>query len=166
MTWQIKTPILGATPITTRDAAENPANPVGTIVQAHDATYKSGEFIYLKGINSTIVGSVVTYHLSTFTTALATSVVGVSNPVAIAMSACVTGEFGWYQISGLALAGKANTLSLAVTLPLAAASGLMIAAATTNRLSGCVTAAVASASTLVITVPVMLSRPTTGGGEV
>jgi hypothetical protein len=139
--------------------------PLGYIIQATDPTWGTGEFIYLKGINSTIVGSVVTYHLSTFTTALATSVVGVSNPVAVAMSASVTNEFGWYQISGIAQMGKANTLSLAVTLPLAVASGLVIAAATTNRLSGCVTAAVASASTLVITVPCMISRPTTGGGE-
>lgn len=163
MAWNITTPLIGAQGITAHGTTQK--HPLGKIVQASDSTYGSGEFIYLKGVNSTIVGSVVTYHLSTFLTALATSVVGVSNPVAVAMSACVTGEYGWYQISGLAILGKANTLSLGVTLPLAAASGLVIAADTTNRLSGVVTAAIASASTLVVTVPCMIQRPTTGGGE-
>lgn len=163
MAYQLTTPLIGAQVIGTTSTTQK--HPLGQIVQAFDSTYGAGEFIYLKSINSTIVGSVVTYHLSTFLTALATSVVGVSNPIAVAMNASSTGEYNWYQIGGIAIMGKANTLSLAVTLPLAVASGLVIAADTTNRLSGCITAAIASASTLVITVPCMIQRPTTGGGE-
>ena len=125
MAFNIKTPLIGAQAIA--DNSTTQKHDLGTIVQAYDATYGVGEFIYLKGVASTIVGSVVTYNLSTFLSALSTSVVGVSNPVAIAMAATVASEFGWYQISGIALAGKANTLSCAVTISLACASGLMIA---------------------------------------
>lgn len=157
------TPLAGAQAIATNSTTQR--HPLGKIVQGYDATYEVGEFIYLKGVASTIVGSIVTFNLSTFLTALATSVVGVSNPIAVAMSACVASEFGWYQISGLAVCGKANTLSLAPTAPMAAASGLIIDAATTNRLGGAVVAAVASAKSDVTTVVAMLARPTTGGGE-
>ena len=57
---------------------------LGTIVQADDPTYGSGEFIYLKGLDSTVVGSWVTYNPDDFSTALlAANAIG---PVALAMS--------------------------------------------------------------------------------
>lgn len=75
--------------------------PLGTIVTAYDSTYGSGEFIYLKGLDSTVVGSFVTYNLDDGSTALlAANAIG---PVAIAMAATVTGKYGWYQISGKAV---------------------------------------------------------------
>lgn len=79
-------------------------HPLGTIVQGYDPDYGAGEFIYLKGVASTAVGSWVTYNADDFSTALlAANAIG---PVAVAMSACVANEFGWYQISGKAI-GKA-----------------------------------------------------------
>jgi hypothetical protein len=75
--------------------------PLGSIVQGIDETYGSGEFIYLKGAANTVVGSWVTYNADDFsTTLLAANAIG---PVAVAMSACLAGEFGWYQISGKAV---------------------------------------------------------------
>lgn len=80
------------------------AVPVGTIVRATDPTYGSGEFIYLKGVASTAVGSWVTYNLDDGSTALlAENAIG---PVAVAMGATVASTWGWYQISGKAV-GKA-----------------------------------------------------------
>lgn len=80
------------------------AVPVGTIVRATDPTYGSGEFIYLKGVASTAVGSWVTYNLDDGSTALlAANAIG---PVAVAMGATVASTWGWYQISGKAV-GKA-----------------------------------------------------------
>ena len=77
------------------------AVPVGTIVRATDPTYGAGEFIYLKGLDSTVRGSWVTYNLDDGSTALlAANAIG---PVAIAMAASVTGKWGWYQISGKAV---------------------------------------------------------------
>ena len=71
---------------------------LGYIIQAHDSTYLTGEFIYLKGVASTIVGSFVTYDMDAGTTALL--VAYAKDPVGLAMSICVAGSFGWYQISG------------------------------------------------------------------
>lgn len=79
---------------------------LGTIVRAKDPTYGAGEFIYLKGVASTAVGSWVTYNSDDNSTALlAANAIG---PVAIAMSANVASQYGWYQIAGKAV-GKALT---------------------------------------------------------
>lgn len=78
--------------------------PLGTIVVAQDPVYGAGEFIYLLGVASTAVGSWVTYNLDNGGTALlAANAIG---PVAVAMSANVASQYGWYQISGKAV-GKA-----------------------------------------------------------
>lgn len=79
--------------------------PLGTIVRAVDASYGEGEFIYLLGVGSTAVGSWVTYNADDWsTTLLAGNAIG---PVAIAMSANVANQYGWYQISGKGI-GKTN----------------------------------------------------------
>ena len=81
--------------------------PIGTVIRAKDATYGEGSFIYLPGVASTIVGSVVTYDLGNATTAGATTLVSGTSyvgPVAVAMSAnTATTSFGWYQIQGAAV---------------------------------------------------------------
>tara|TARA_R110000822_G_scaffold211673_1_gene347263 strand:- start:366 stop:857 length:492 start_codon:yes stop_codon:yes gene_type:complete len=79
---------------------------LGSIVQAWDSTYLTGEFIYLKGVASTVVGSFVTYNLKDCTTALL--VANAIGPVAVSMSINVASSYGWYQISGTAV-GKAKT---------------------------------------------------------
>ena len=74
---------------------------LGTRAICKDPTYGVGEFIYLKGVASTAVGEWVTYNADDFSTArLAANAKG---PVAVAMSACVANEFGWYQIHGKAV---------------------------------------------------------------
>lgn len=93
---------LGQPAITTVDDAAK--LPLGTIMRASDPTYGAGEFIYLKGVASTAVGSWVTYNLDDGSTALlAANAIG---PVAVAMAAVVANKYGWYQISGKAV-GKA-----------------------------------------------------------
>ena len=105
MAWTITSGRLGLPALQTNHATQGDTA-LGTIVQARDPDYGEGEFIYLKGVASTAVGSWVTYNTDDFTTTLlAANAIG---PVAIAMSACVANEFGWYQISGKAL-GKCLT---------------------------------------------------------
>jgi hypothetical protein len=94
--------------------------PLGTRVQAFDTAataYGIGEFIYLKGVASTVVGSVVTYAQDDSSTALL--VADAIAPIATAMSICVAGEFGWYQIFGKAvgkgLAGLADNANVYAT---------------------------------------------------
>lgn len=90
----------GLQPIATTDTVQN--HPLGKIIRATDPTYLSGEFIYLKGVASTAVGSWVTYNMDDgSTTLLAANAIG---PVAVAMSANVASQYGWYQIQGKAVA--------------------------------------------------------------
>lgn len=97
-TWNITTPLLGAQPIATKSTTQK--HPLGTIVQAVDATLGVGEFIYLKGVGSTAVGSWVGY-FPTGTTILATA--NGNYPLAISMTTnTTTASFAWYQISGTA----------------------------------------------------------------
>lgn len=80
----------------------------GTVVRAKDPTYGAGEFIYLKGAASTAVGSIVLYNPDDFTTSLLAA--NDTGPVAVAMSANVANQYGWYQIQGKAVV-KAGTVA-------------------------------------------------------
>jgi hypothetical protein len=78
---------------------------LGTIVQAYDPNYGLGTFIYLQGVASTVVGSLVVYDsvsggFPTFTTTLCPSTAGLGKSVAVAMSANVALQYGWYCIQG------------------------------------------------------------------
>lgn len=93
--------VTGGQPLT--DVSTTARHQLGTIVVAHDAdgTYGAGEFIYLKGVASTAIGSWATYNYDDWTTTLL--VANAIGPVSIAMSPSVTSTFGWYQISGKAV---------------------------------------------------------------
>lgn len=92
--------------------------PLGTRVQAQDPVYGVGEFVYLLGVASTAVGSWVTFNQDDgSTTLLAANAIG---PVAVAMSANVASQYGWYQIYGknpaaLVLAGFADNANVYAT---------------------------------------------------
>lgn len=157
MTFRTVSPgIAGHQPIA--ETSTTKLHPLGTIIQANDPTFGSAEFIYLKGVSSTVVGSIVNYDDS-YTTALNTTALDKARPLAIAMSANVANQYGWYQISGLAVATKANTVSFAKGAGLAAGSGLAIAVASGLIINGALVAVVASAKSDVTSVRVMINRP-------
>ena len=92
------------------DTSTTQKHPLGTLVKAYDPSYGEGEFIYLSGVASTVLGSWVTVHEDDFsTTLLAANDIG---RTATSMSINVASQYGWYQISGkavgLALAGYAD----------------------------------------------------------
>lgn len=161
MAYRIRDGLLGSQPIADTSATQQ--HPLGTIVNAADLTYGEGEFIYLLGVAATVVGSVVNWRPTTYQTAL--GVVGVNNsaPIAIAMSANVAGKYGWYQISGYAVAAKSSAVSFAAAARVAAAtaSGLVIVSASAAGLDieGAVIAAVASAAAGRTTVALQINRP-------
>jgi hypothetical protein len=148
--------------LTETDTTQN--YPLGTVVKGKyvgvesGTDYGAGEFIYLKGVASTVVGSIVNYD-SAFQTALDTTALATPRPVAIAMSANVADQYGWYQISGRATAVKSNTVSFAAGAALAAGSGLAIAVVSGLITNGALVAAVASAKSDVTAVDVMINRP-------
>lgn len=113
MAWTFISNTIGRPPITQVDSATTStiggttvttyAWTLGDIQKAKDPTYGAGEFIYLRGITSTAVGSWAGYQPGVFTTVLA--VADGKYPLAVAMGACDTStKSGWYQISGIAVA--------------------------------------------------------------
>ncbi|RWN47365.1 MAG: hypothetical protein E5Y04_28710 [Mesorhizobium sp.] len=104
------TPNLGFPPIAATLPASNAAGRstpgpwLGDVIRAQDPVYGVGEFIYLAGVAATGVGSWVVYNPDDWSTVLlGPDMIG---SVAVAMSANINGQFGWYQIKGKAI-GKA-----------------------------------------------------------
>ena len=157
MAFRVTSQVLGSQPIA--DTSTTQKHPLGTIVTAVDPTLGGGEFIYLKGVADTVVGSIVNYD-DAFQTALDTSATaGPSRPLAIAMSANVASQYGWYQISGLAVATKSAGVSFADGAGVGAGSGLAVAVATGTVIQGAIVRTVASAKSGVVTVALAINRP-------
>lgn len=137
--------------------------PIGQIVQARDPTYGVGEFIYLLGVASTAVGNVVSYNATTGLTTLAVGGKRLPRSIAVAMSANVADQYGWYQISGVAAVAKKATSSFASGIALglnsASSAGFVIASGTGKEIQGCLLAAVASAKSDVLTCLCVINRP-------
>lgn len=95
-------------------------HPIGTTVTAVDPVYGEGVFVYLKGLAATAVGELVAYDRYAKTTKRA--VASDRGPVAVAMSANVANQHGWYQISGSAVV-KAGTVVAGGAVYLTATAG-------------------------------------------
>lgn len=120
MAYTISTPLAGFQPIAVTDTTQNHA--LGTIVTAIDPTYGAGEFVYLKGLASTAVGSAVIFDQYAGTTTLATA--GSRGAVGVAMSANVASQYGWYQISGSAVV-KTGTVAAGAPAYVTATAGTL-----------------------------------------
>lgn len=142
------------------DTSTTKNHPVGTVVRAVDDTYGEGEFIYLLGVASTAVGSLVTYNTSSGATTLAAVGANKAQPIAVAMSANVANQYGWYQISGIAVVKKTCTVSLAVNAAVGVlTTGLIAGTGSGKEIQGALVAAVASATAGRTTVQVVVNRP-------
>lgn len=106
--------LVGAQALSTTSTVQQ--HRLGTCVQAWDPVYGEGEFIYLLGVASTVVGTLVTYNglssgTPTWQTTVCPSTANLAQPVAVAMSANVAAQYGWYQISGNAVIATNGTLA-------------------------------------------------------
>lgn len=94
---------LGIQPIADTSTTQN--HPLGTTIRAVDPTYGEGEFVYLKGVGSTVLGSWVRYFPDDWSSTLLGQ--NGKGSVAVSMSANnAATSYGWYQIFGKAI-GKA-----------------------------------------------------------
>ena len=109
MTYVIQNPLAGYQPIAVTDTTQN--HSLGTIVRANDPTYGGGEFIYLTGVASTAVGDWVSFNSETGATVRWAGTAGEGRPLAIAMSANVASQYGWYQVQGNAVANISGTVA-------------------------------------------------------
>lgn len=129
MAYTILEPQSGLMPIANTDSGistvggttiPTPPLALGQIVKAFDPTFGVGEFILLAGVASTVVGSMVIYNTTSYTTTLCPVTANLGQPVAFAMSANVAATtWGWYQISGVAVAAKSTGLGLATNVAIA-----------------------------------------------
>ncbi len=163
MTYRTDLGLVAHQPIADTSTTQN--HPLGTVISAHDPTYGAAEFIYLKGVASTTVGSIVNYKGTTYQTALGYAGENVPSPLAVAMSANVANQYGWYQISGLAVAAKACTVSFAAAAKVAvgSSSGLAVATLSGQEIQGAMVSAVASATAGRTTVTLVINRPACQG---
>ena len=154
--------LAGAQPIANTETTAK--HLLGTIVRATDPTYGEGEFIYLLGVASTVVGSIVNYKGTSWQTALGFVGENRPSPMAVAMSANVAAQYGWYQISGVAVCAKTCTVSLAAGAAGGVlTTGLIAGTGSGKEIQGAVVAAVASATAGRTTVKVTIARPTKQG---
>ena len=144
------------------DTSTTKKHDLGAIVQAVDSTYGGGEFIYLLGVASTVVGSLVYYNATTYQTVLepgSTDSTGV--PLAVAMSANVASQYGWYQITGNAVIKKvAVSFTPTVSVFVSATAGRVTSVSSAGeQLLGARSANLTTTTSTTSTVVVTISRP-------
>jgi len=148
------------------DTSTTQKHPLGTIVRAVDSTYGMGEFIYLLGVGSTVVGDVVYYNATTYQTVRepgSSDDTGV--PLAVAMSANVASQYGWYQISGNAVVKKvAVTVEPQVALYVSATAGRVTDVSSAGeQIIGARSANLTTVTSTTSTVVVTINRPSRTG---
>jgi len=156
--WNVASPLAGMQQI--EDVSDTAKHKVGTIIRAIHPTYGAGEFVYLKGVASTVVGSVVTYNATDGTTSRVIPTTYIPQPVAVAMAATGASQYGWYQLSGQAIVAKAATVCLVAGVAASfLCTGRIAGAANGSELRGAVVMATASAASGRTTVQVLIDRP-------
>lgn len=170
MAYTIIEPLAGLMPIALTDAGYTPVNgstaipsapmTAGMVVKASDPTYGTGEFILLKGVASTAIGSLVRYNAVSFQTVLVVNTAVQVMPVAVAMSANLAATWGWYQICGTAVLSKTSVILLPnVAVYISGTAGSVKALASAGlQMVGCRTQLVTTASAAT-TVLVTINRP-------
>jgi phosphatidylserine decarboxylase len=151
----------GVTMANGTSAIPTPPATLGMVCRAFDPTYGEGEFILLVGVASTVVGSLVTYNATTYQTTLSANTANQATPVAVAMSACTAGLFGWYQIGGLAVVKK-TAVAVNAQVPVyqsATVGRVMPTAASGKQILGARSANLATVASTVSTVIVSINRP-------
>lgn len=150
---------VGAQPIADNSTTKN--HPLGTIVKGWDPTYGEGEFIYLLGVASTIVGSMVRWNATTHQTTLVVNTTVQNCPIGFAMAATVASQYGWYQIAGLAVAKKtAVTVSPTVNVFISATAGrVKVLASAGLQVTQCRSANLTTVTSTTSTVILAINRP-------
>jgi hypothetical protein len=157
----IDTGVLTASSVSSGSTTTIPTPPAvpGQVVKAFDPTYGMGEFILLKGVASTAVGSLVIFNTTSYTTTLCPVTANLGSPVAVSMTANTSSSnWSYYQIEGVAVVAKSTGLGLATNVALGVNSiGKVGTSASGKQILGARTAnSTVSATT---TVQVIINRP-------
>lgn len=153
-------PEAGIQPIAQTSTTQN--HPLGFKASAYDPTYGFGEFVYLAGVGSTAVGSLVTYNQLTGATTLAPNTAHLAQPLAVAMAANTSStSYGWYQVQGAAVITKTATkVSPGVPLFLSGTAGSVFATATSGKeILNCVSINAATVASATGTITAQIAWP-------
>lgn len=140
---------------------------LGAIAVAYHPTFGEGEFIYLVGVANTVAGLVVNYNATTFQTTIAPNTANNADPVAVAMSANVAGQYGWYQIAGIATVLKTavQVLPGAKIYQSGTIGRWMPTSASGKQILGARGANLTTVTSTTSTLAVLINRPT-GQGQI
>jgi hypothetical protein len=160
--WYHTDPDIGLQPINDTSTTQN--HVLGKRVKGKDATYGAAEFIYLKGVASTAAGDVVIYDEKAGTTARAVHTTAARGQCAVAMSANVASQYGWYMISGSCLVSSAsNTVAAGAPVFLTGTDGnIDDAVVSTDKVDGMTTTGANAAITTGFTL-CQMDRPSANG---
>lgn len=160
---QIDTGVTSPSGVSSGSTSVIPTPPyvLGQIVRGFDPVYGEGEFILLKGVASTAVGSVVTYDGTTYATALAPATANQARPVAISMAANTSAStFSWYQIAGTAIAARTTGVRLNPTVAIGVTSAGKVAASSSGKeILAARSANAATVASATATVAIVINRP-------
>lgn len=123
MTWSIQSPqICRYQQIDETSTTQR--HDLGLEVQAFDESGVQGvcTFVYCTGVASTIATDWVTIAEDFSTVRLVANAKG---PVGVAMSACVAGEYGWYQRTGKAIGGSGAAITDGAAVYIHGTAGLV-----------------------------------------
>ena len=175
MSYVFQSTTLGLNPIASTIAASADTGPapagrstpgrLGAIEKAYDPVFGTAEFIYLLGVVGTLPGMLVEYDATTFQTTLSPNTGNDENPVAVAMSANVAGQYGWYCIEGVVpmLKTAVQVLPNAKIYQSATAGRIMPTSASGKQILGARGANLTTVTATTSTVAVLISRPTKEG---
>lgn len=172
MAYQVDEPRIGTQPIANIDSgitiqtitgpvvSPSPPSMLGNMIRATDPVLGEGEFILLKGVAGTVVGSAVVWD-GTYATTLAAVSTNQARPVAFAMSANVNpANFGWYQIAGQVNAFKDTTAVIPANSAVGiSAVGAVGASAAGVEIEGARSTNTASLGAGTTSVPLYVNRP-------
>lgn len=155
-------PLTSITSVASAGLLNTTGFPVGTIVRATDPTYGSGEFVYLPGVASNTVGSLVYWNQSANTVTLSPTTGNSARPVAVSMAANTsTTALSWYQIFGAAVIKKtAVKINPDVSVFISATAGRIKAVASAGlQILGARSINAATVASATSTVLVLIERP-------
>lgn len=186
--WVFADPLVGLTPVTQTTAApttsvnsstlaagtlaSSPGSAgrstpgrLGAIAGAYHPTFGYGEFIYLLGVANTLPGLLVTFNATTYQTTLNPNTAQNEDPVAVAMSANVAGQYGWYQLEGIATILKTAVQILpGAKIFQSATAGRVFATSTAGlQIIGARAANLTTVTSTTSTIAVLINRPSNQG---
>jgi hypothetical protein len=133
--WRCTSEVMGDNAVTIHGTTQlHPLGHTIVCVDTNTATDRGeAEFVYLGGLDTTAAGDLVVIDGLLTQLAVAESV----GSCAVSMSACVTGEYGWYQVRGPAIITCATTVADNAQLYLAATTATDDSVVTGDHVLGC-----------------------------